>query len=319
MKEKLTKVLPETLEVIEDPETAPKKRATYTRIVEGITTTLKTIEDPKTPPKEQATYTRIVEGITTTLKTIEDPKTPPKEQATYTRILEGITYTLENIQNPPLPQGNPPQEKRAHHTRAMELATTTPVTVHAPNLPPAERATYMRIVETITYTVNKIQTLPQEERASFARVAELTTAALVAVQAPKTRPKDPEDQLAIEKTVKETGNTLAATQEPKASQKERNEAKKKLDQRTRSLQNSQFLELMKEVKRHKAPAACIKEIKSRTLQTGWSDGSLWGLGDSLCAATVAEGARQDSGRWSALFECVQRHPFSTCVVHIPKD
>lgn len=280
---------------------------------------LDVIEDPKTPPKKRATYTRILEGIATTLKTIEDPKTPPKEQATYTRILEGVTYTLENIQNPTLPQDNPQQGKRAYYTRAVELTTNTQVAVHAPNLPPEQRATYLRIVETITYTLDQIRTLPQEERAYFTRVAELTTDALVAVQAPKTRPKDPEDQLAIEKTVKETGNTLATTQEPKASQKERNEAKKKLDQWTRSLQNSQFLEFMEEVKSYKAPAVCIKEIESRTRQTGWSDGSLWGLDDSSCTATVAEGARQDSGRWGELFDCVQRHPFTRCVVHIPKD
>ncbi|MDO0939317.1 hypothetical protein QQY66_49335 [Streptomyces sp. DG2A-72] len=123
------------------------------------------------------------------------------------------------------------------------------------------------------------------------------------------------------KIVEKNTEALVILRDSKASQKERTEATKRLDELNGSLKDSQYLEFIREVKRYNPPAACIDKIESGTRVAGWPEGSLSGLADPSCSTAVAAGAVNSSSRWSALFVCVQRNPLatSTCVVHIPKD
>ncbi|MEV4334381.1 hypothetical protein AB0K02_28295 [Streptomyces sp. NPDC049597] len=224
--------------------------------------------------------------LTRTLAVMEAPETTPKERAAYGRILDGIIKTLKMAQDP--------------------KAT------------PQERATYRNIGDNLAEAVERIPELPPEERVPCMVSVEATATVAEKLQEPNYRPKDPEDRFKIQKRVEETSDALAKARDPRATPKERSEAQRKLDRRAGSLQHPQYLEFIEEVKRHKAPVACVVMIRNRTREVGWHDGSLWGLSDSACAATVAEAAKSSS-RWSSLFACVQRTPFSKCGTHIPKS
>jgi hypothetical protein len=187
-----------------------------------------------------------------------------------------------------------------------------------PQTTPKERATLRNFAEGITEAVENIPMLPPGERGPFMDLVRRTSSVPWTLQAPGARPKDPKDRYRIQETAEEISDALARAHDPEATPEERREARRKLEQLTGSLQNPEYLEFIEEVKRHKAPAVCVAMIKNRTSEVGWHDGSLWGLSDSACATTVAEAA-ESGGRWSALFECVQRNPFSACVVHVPKD
>ncbi len=121
----------------------------------------------------------------------------------------------------------------------------------------------------------------------------------------------------MEKTTK----ALVTVQDSNASSNERNEATRTLDQLNDSLNNSRYLEFIREVKRYYPSADCIEKIEGGTRVAGWPEGSLSGLADPSCNTALAEGARDSSSRWNALFVCVQRNPLSTstCVVYIPEE
>ncbi|MFF8844178.1 hypothetical protein ACF08N_15900 [Streptomyces sp. NPDC015127] len=224
--------------------------------------------------------------LTSTLDVMAAPNTPPMERAAYGTIVDGIIKTLETAENP--------------------------------QTPPMERATFRSIAQGMTEAVENAPNLLPDERAQFLDHVQWTMKAVTALQHPTARPRDPKDRFKIQQTVEETSNALARIHDRRATPEERSEAKRKLDQRTASLRNPEYLEFIEEVKRRKAPAACVDTINNRTREVGWREGSLWGLSDSACGTTVAEAA-QSGGRWSALFECVQQEPFSTCGVYVPRD
>ncbi|MEU0372730.1 hypothetical protein ABZ070_21165 [Streptomyces sp. NPDC006283] len=222
----------------------------------------------------------VKEGLTRMLDLIEDPNTTPENRIAYTRIVETITKTLK--------------------------------TLEGSNTPPEDRAAYTRIAKAITEAARKT---PTGEIHNLVKASD----ALGALGDPQTMPQDPSDRKWIQKIVEEICNAITTAGDPRASQEERDEAQRKLQQLTESLEHSQYLEFMKEIKRYKPPTACTETIEDRTRQAGWPDGSLWGLSDPSCSAAVAEGARQEGSQWHALMACVLQNPFSTCVGYVPKD
>ncbi|MEV5548370.1 hypothetical protein AB0L35_19965 [Streptomyces sp. NPDC052309] len=227
--------------------------------------------------------------LTATLDAIEDPDTPPEERARYTEAVQGLNEALEVILDP--------------------------------NTTPEDRARYMRIVEGISgaLSISLDPDTPPGDQDMYAAFAGYTGRAVTDLQYPETRPEHAEDREHILRVLEETSKSPVTAQDPNASAEKRDEARRKMDQWADSLENSQYLAFVKEVKRHKPPTACIDTIENRTRQAGWPHGSLWGLSSPSCAATVSEAADDSSSKWSELFECVQRDPFSTCVVRIPKD
>ncbi|GHB74820.1 hypothetical protein GCM10010377_76590 [Streptomyces viridiviolaceus] len=229
------------------------------------------------------------EVLTGTLDAIEDPETTPEERARYTEAVQGLNEALEVIQDP--------------------------------NTTPEDRARYMRVVEGISEALSTSldpNTSPGD-RVMYTAFAGYTGSSVTDLQSPETRPEHPEDREQILRVLEETSKSLVTAQDPNASPEKRDEARRKMDQWADSLDNSQYLALMKEVKQYKPPTACIDTIENRTRQAGWPEGSLWGLSSSSCAATLSEAAHDSGSKWSELFRCVQRDPFSTCAVHIPKS
>ncbi|MGW0817991.1 hypothetical protein ACWD00_33060 [Streptomyces viridiviolaceus] len=232
---------------------------------------------------------KLGEVLTGTLDAIEDPETTPEERARYTEAVQGLNVALEVIQDP--------------------------------NTAPEDRARYMRVVEGISEAlrISLDPNTPPGGRVMYAEFAGYTGSSVTDLQSPETRPEHMEDHEQILRALEVTSRSLVTAQDPNASREKREEARRKMDQWADSLDNSQYLALMKEVKRYKPPTACVDTIEKRTRQAGWPDGSLWGLSSSSCAATLSEAAYDSSSKWNELFRCVQEDPFSTCAVHIPKD
>lgn len=236
---------------------------------------------------------KVEKALTQMLDLIDDPDTPPAERKAYTSILKGITATLDTLGDP--------------------------------DTPPEDRAAYTKIMKAMSEAV----TLTQEQPASGSQEAKPSRTpvvlgllaasgdALVALQDPGTTPPDPKDRKKIQQIVAEACEAARTIQDPDASAEEKQKAEKVLARRAAVFKNAQYLDLMKEIKQYKARAACVDTVENRTRQAGWADGSLWGLSDPACAASVAAGARQEDSRWHALMACVLRNPFSTCVGHVP--
>ncbi|MGW0698516.1 hypothetical protein ACWD0A_04095 [Streptomyces sp. NPDC002867] len=229
---------------------------------------------------------KLNKALSETLDVMSDPKTTPRERAAYGSIVNGVITTLDMAEQP--------------------------------NTTARERAVLRSIAEGLTEAVEAVPTLPPQERASFMNLVRRASGLPGMLQEPSARPKDPKDRFKIQQTVKEISDALATSRDPTATPQERRAANRRLEQWAGSLRNPEFLELLDEVKRHKGPAVCVDMIRNRTREIGWNIGSLWALSESTCATTVAEAA-EGSGRWSALFACVQRHPFRTCAVHVPED
>ncbi|WP_199314922.1 hypothetical protein [Streptomyces cadmiisoli] len=226
--------------------------------------------------------------------TINNPSTTPEDRATHTRTMQAFNETLKRSQDPKVSR----RDRVAYERIAMNMVKVQAIILH----PDTE----------------------QEKREFCMKELEFISNELLTVQDPETRPKKSKDREEIQKVVDENSKALATVADPNASPNEQNEAQAKLDRLPDSLENPQYLELTKEIKRYQVPEACVNIVGYRTRQAGWPSGSLWGLSDPSCAATVAEGARDSSSQWSALFECVKqsiecRNPFATCAVHIPKD
>ncbi|MET9590714.1 hypothetical protein ABZY45_07065 [Streptomyces sp. NPDC006516] len=239
---------------------------------------------------------QVEKALTQMLDLIDDPDTTPAERKAYAQIVTGMTETLKAIADP--------------------------------DTPPEERAAYTKIMKTMSEAVTLSQEHPpaagtQESRPARAPVALGLLAssgeALGALQDPGTAPTDPKDRKRIQQIVAEACEASKTIADPEASEEEKEEAKKVLASRAAVFKNAQYLDLMKEIKRYKARAACVDTVENRTRQAGWADGSLWGLSDPACAASVAEGARQENSQWHALMACVLRDPFSTCASEVPKD
>ncbi|MFC9945136.1 hypothetical protein [Streptomyces pratensis] len=232
------------------------------------------------------------EALTRMMDLIEDPGATPEERATYVNIVGGITSTLKAIQDP--------------------------------DVPPEDRAAFIRIVKAMTAAlIPPPPPQPQQSQAPQGPkwlLADLGAAGagLKAFHDSQSAPDDPKDRKRIQETIEQACDALRTTRDPKASREEREEALRKVRQRIEALGNSRYLELMKEIKRYKPSPRCVETVENRTRQVGWSDGSLWGLSDTSCAAALAAGASQENTEWQTLWVCVQRNPFSSCVDHIPE-
>ncbi|MFE9723672.1 hypothetical protein ACFYQ5_08770 [Streptomyces sp. NPDC005794] len=247
---------------------------------------IRTAQAPEEVKKE------VKEALTKMLALIEDPDVAPEDRAAYMSVVGGITAALKAIQDP--------------------------------DMTPEDRAACIRIVKALTEAMDPPppsagSEAPQGPPKWFLRAAGDVGAGLGASHHSNSAPEDPEDRKDIQKNIEEVCDALRTYRDPKSSASEREEAGRKVKQRIEALSNSQYLELLKEIKRYKPSAACVDTIENRTRQVGWSDGSLWGLSDPSCAAALAAGASQEDTRWHALLLCVQRNPFSSCADDIPRE
>ncbi len=289
MRANLDKVLTEALKIINSPTASNVDKEIYAAIVADISRTLNVIDDPNTSAEDKATYTKFLAGITGALQIAQDPKKSANDRAVYRDIADDLAIWVTVMQSP--------------------------------ETKPADKAYYKARVELLSDALAKLakgEVKKPEQQKKIETGVKKTLDALKAIQNPNTKPENPQDQDSIKQVVERNSEALVTAQNPDASEQERNDAQATVDQLAGASQNSQFQELMEEVKRLGAPSACVEAIESRTNEAGWPDGSLWGLSDPSCANTVAAGANE-GGKWSALFECVQNGPFSECVGTLPKE
>ncbi|MFJ8764369.1 hypothetical protein [Streptomyces clavifer] len=235
---------------------------------------------------------QVEEVLTRMLGLLDDAHVTPENRAAYMHIVGGITSTLKVLDDP--------------------------------DLPPEDRAAYIRIVKAMTAAVTAALDSPPRSHAPQGpqwamRTLGNTSAGLMALNGSQSAPEDPKDRKKIQENIEEACKAARTAQDPKASPEEREEARSKVKQRMEALKNAQYLTLLKEIKHYKPSAACVETVENRTRQVGWSDGALWGLSGTPCAATVAAGASQEDTELHALLVCVQHKAFSSCVEYIPED
>ncbi|MFJ8589149.1 hypothetical protein ACIRD2_31445 [Streptomyces sp. NPDC093595] len=257
---------------------------------EGLGDTLEKVQaalkDPGTPPEDKARIDKVLTQMTSTLRTIQDPGTTPEEKAQLTTIVAGMTEALRIALDE-----EAPATSKWYSMRASDMADTMKG-LEAPGLPPETRAL----------------TLAHLESAS---------AGLMALHAPQSEPEKPQDAKRVREVLEENFASVKSLQSPDS--KERNRAKGKLDRLHGSLTDPEHRRFVEELKRLKAPAACLTSVENRTREVGWADGSLWGVTEQSCADTVSAGAADTSSDWSPLFRCLEQKPFSQCTGTVPKE
>ncbi|MFI6108301.1 hypothetical protein [Streptomyces sp. NPDC051310] len=246
------------------------------------------LKDPSTPPEDKARFDRVLTQMASTLRTIQDPGTAPEEKAQLTTIVAGMTEALRGAVDEKVAVSN---TRRWYSLRASDYADTMKG-LDAPGMPRKTRAL----------------TLAHLESAS---------AGLMALHAPQSRPEKPQEEKRVRKVLEENFASVKSLQSPDS--KERNRAKGKLDRLHGSVTDPEHRQFVEELKRLKAPAACLTSVENRTREVGWADGSLWGVTEQSCADTVSAGAADTSSAWSPLFGCVEQKPFSQCTGTVPKE
>ncbi len=245
------------------------------------------LKDPGTSPKDKAGLHRVLTQMASTLRTIQDSGTTPEEKAQLTTIVAGMTEALRGALDP-----ETPEEDKKSYKRIGWLMVDAMKGLEAADMPPETRAL----------------TLAHLGSAS---------AGLTALQSPQSRPEKPQDQVRIRKVLEENFASVKSLQSPDS--KQRNRAKGKLNRLHGSLTDPKHRQFVEELKRLKAPAACLTSVENRTREAGWTDGSLWGVKDQSCADTVSAGAADASSAWSPLFRCLEQKAFSQCTGTVPKE
>ncbi|MEU7070787.1 hypothetical protein AB0B30_07930 [Streptomyces narbonensis] len=229
----------------------------------------------------------LAKGLAEALRLSKDGDTPKEDQERYAKLVLGVTTALEKFNG---------------------------------NGPITERLVYFKVLQDLNDVLTKLtdKNLTVQEKALYSRYADVLLGGVLAAQQPGSAPTKPEDKKKLQEKLAKNAAALKVYQSADSSEEQRAAAKATLDEQAGAVNNSQYQELVEELKRLKAPQSCLDAVQNRTQQAGWPDGSLWGLTDKACAETVQAGAADTDSDWSALFQCVLDQPFSTCTNRIPE-
>ncbi|WP_055603073.1 hypothetical protein [Streptomyces aureus] len=256
-------------------------------VQKSLETVLGILNDPNASSSEKDLAGAVGAGLDEVLKLSMDPATSAEDKARYDQLVVGVSEAMAKITDAPVDQQD------ASYAVFTDLNVTL-ANLAAPNLSPAAKVYYSLWADQIL-------------------------GGLLAVQQPTTTPKQQADRERVQQKLKRNARALKTYQSSSASQADRDAAKRTLDEQAGATNDATHQELVAELKRLKAPQACLDVMRNRTQQAGWPDGSLWGLSDTACADAVRTGAQDGGSDWSALFQCVIDNPFSTCDSRIPED
>ncbi|GGW01445.1 hypothetical protein GCM10010230_31860 [Streptomyces narbonensis] len=237
--------------------------------------------------KEKDDAKALAKGLAEALRLSKDTDFPKEDRERYAKLVLGVTNALEKVNG---------------------------------NGSLAERLVYFKVLNDLNLVLTKLtdKNLTVQEKVLYSKYADVLLGGVLAAQQPGTAPTKPEDKKKVQEKLAKSAAALKVYQSADSSPEQRSAAKATLDEQAGAVNNSQYQELVEELKRLKAPQSCLDVVQNRTQQAGWPDGSLWGLTDKACADTVQAGAADTDSDWSALFQCVLDQPFSTCTNRIPE-
>ncbi|MFD3661329.1 hypothetical protein ACFWVF_12140 [Streptomyces sp. NPDC058659] len=229
----------------------------------------------------------LAKGLAEALRLSKDADTPKEDRERYAKLVLGVTTALEKFNG----KGSV-----------------------------AERLVYFKVLQDLNTVLTKLTdpNLTVQEKVLYSKYADVLLGGVLAAQQPGTAPTEPEDKKKVQEKLQQNAAALKVYQSADSSESERSAAKATLDEQARAVTDAKYLDLVEELKRLKAPQACLDAVQTRTQQAGWPDGSLWGLTDKSCEDTVKAGAADTSSDWAELFDCVANEPFSTCAARIPE-
>ncbi|MFE5330461.1 hypothetical protein ACFRCG_29150 [Embleya sp. NPDC056575] len=335
-KQKLRDGLAKAIAAINDSATKPADKAAFEKAVDGINVALKLSQAQGATPAEKAMYEKVASTLASAVQDAQDSKTTPSDRDEQLRVVSIVGDTLKVIAD----RVTPPQDRATYSTIVHAISEAMAISLD-PGTTSQNKSVHRFLMISLATNLSALQEPRTDtvDRAILIKFAESLAAGFLAGLNPQTAPKNAQDREAItkalEKIAGEARQASATLQDPQASPEERTAAQQKLVALTSALpaaqsgappnappgapQNSKYPEFLTEVKKYDPPAACLDVIDRRTAQVGWPDGSLWGLSDDACAATLLKAGRENTGTWKALFTCVRDQPFSTCLTYIPKD
>ncbi|MEV6200846.1 hypothetical protein AB0M64_12780 [Streptomyces sp. NPDC051771] len=239
-----------------------------------------------------------------------------EEKAIAASLAQGLGEALRLGQDDTLPQ-----EERDRFNKIARGIGEASAKVFAPNASVEDQLIYGDILTNLNAVITGLTdpALDADGKAFYTKYVDVLLGGLLAAEETGTAPTNPEDKKKTQEQLRKNAAALKVYQSAGSSESERAEAKATLDEQARAVNDPAYLKLVEELKRLKAPQACLDVVQTRTQQAGWPDGSLWGLTDTSCEATVKAGAADSGGDWAALFDCVLNEPFSTCPARIPDE
>ncbi|MFC9702283.1 hypothetical protein ACFTWD_16430 [Streptomyces sp. NPDC056943] len=247
------------------------------------------------------------------LKVAVEGKTQ-EEKDFATSLAQGLGEALRLSQDNTLSQ-----EERDRYNKIARGISEASQKAFDPNVSDEDLLVYADALENLNFVITGLtdSTLDAQAKAFYSKYADVLLGGLVAAEKPGTAPTNPVDKKKVQENLQKNAAALKVYQSAGSSESDRSAAKATLDEQAAATTNDQYLALVEELKRLKAPQACLDAVQTRTQQAGWPDGSLWGLSSKACDATVKAGAADTSSDWAALFDCVLNEPFSTCAPRIP--
>lgn len=293
-------------DVTESPEnlTAEEQRKTEQA--------LERIDDLDVPAEVKAELKQAVAKVAGALG---DPATSPAEAKVYRQILTDINAALVPVADP----GTPPQKRRAltEGLRSLDGLLTAATNDRAPR---AESDTSRQLAGSVarcTALLGAGDTSSGRLQGADTSMQHYRNVVNGATDQPKI--KASQDRTAVARAVNARASALATSQNPQATDGDREEADKELDRQDKATRNSGYREVVHQVRDYDASDMCLSAIEERTNQAGWSTGSLWGLSEDACKEPRRVGVEDTASEWNRLFVCVDDRNFSSCPAYIPKD
>ncbi|MEU1709390.1 hypothetical protein ABZ478_29185 [Streptomyces sp. NPDC005706] len=223
--------------------------------VERLTAALRTARDPRTPPQERDAVLRSARAVSSALEVIGDPRTPPAVRRELTGLVKQVVSTLDAAGNSALP----PEDQQQAFSVVGGLASGLP-RLGDRGMPQAVRDYHVRTTSRLLrYTGNVART--GRTGPGGLRSAQAVMVAMLTSGDPNT-PDGGRKELA--QSAYEASSSLDRAGDPRASDEEREKARKELDKQIERMRKKQeeavSAQGLPDVRLGKAAEVCTNSI-----------------------------------------------------------
>ncbi|MFF2204619.1 hypothetical protein [Streptomyces sp. NPDC058145] len=216
------------LHTVRDPRTSPQERDAVIRSAQAVSSALEVIGDPRTPAAVRKDLTGLVKQVASTLDAAGNSKMPPADRQTAYFVVDGLASDLPRISD----RGTP-DEVRKHHVRTAS--------------------------QTLLFTQREAQA-GHTDSGNLRRARAIVLATLTSSD-PNT-PDEGRKELA--QSAYEASSSLDKVGDPRASDEEREKARKELDKQVDRMKKKQEEAIsaqgLPDVRLGKAAEVCTNSI-----------------------------------------------------------
>ncbi|MFJ9730571.1 hypothetical protein ACIRUL_04315 [Streptomyces sp. NPDC101171] len=223
--------------------------------VEQLTTALRTVRDPRTPPQERDAVLRSARAVSSALDVIGDPRTPPAVRREMTGLVKQVVSTLDAAGNSALP----PENRQQAFSVIDGLASGLP-RIGDRDVPEGVREYHARTTSRVLrFTRN------QAEAGRAGSGGWNGARAVVVAMLTSGDPSTPDGgRKELAQSAYEASSSLDRAGDPRASDEERQKARKELDKRLERMRKKQeeavSAQGLPDVRLGKAAEVCTNSI-----------------------------------------------------------